>query len=91
MKIILLHGRDKPDQEMQDWGYHGPEILDVKYVHETYRTTLTVGFHSQEAAKKAAAQTGWSFWDDAVLEVEFTEDLIVAKGSYYGDWEFQED
>ena len=69
-----------------------PTLFDVKYVHETYKTTFCVGFHTKEAADKAAALTGWDYWDDdTVLEAVWHEDLIAAGGSYYGDWELVED
>jgi len=95
MKFILLHGRDDPEQQMDDWGYNGPVLNKVKYVHSVYGN-LMIGFHSAEAAKAAHELTGWTFFDDAVLEIAFFEDLVLcrnAKGGaqYYGDWELQEE
>lgn len=33
--VHLLHGRDDPDEEMQDWGYTGPILGPFEYIHVT--------------------------------------------------------
>jgi hypothetical protein len=35
--LKLLHGRDDPDQDMQDWGFDGPTLGPFVAVHVTYR------------------------------------------------------
>jgi hypothetical protein len=95
MKLILLHGRDNPNEDMTDWGYLGPDIENVRYIHSVY-SNFTIGFKSRRDAILAHSLTGWPFFDDMVLEMCFFDDLVVCcpenkKKSYYGDWELQED
>lgn len=35
--LKLLHGRDNPAQDMQDWGYDGPMLGPFEAIHITYR------------------------------------------------------
>ena len=94
MRFILLHGRDNPDQNMDDWGYNGPVLEGVKYLHSVYGN-LTIGFRSRKEARTAHKLTGWPYFDEAVLEITFFEDLVLCrnknrKSQYYGDWEIQD-
>ena len=34
--INLFHGRDSPDENMNDWGFDGPVIGPVDYISWTY-------------------------------------------------------
>ena len=34
--LKLLHGRDDPDQDMNDWGFDGPMLGPFAAVHFTY-------------------------------------------------------
>jgi hypothetical protein len=98
MKMLLIHGRDDPDEDMQDWGYRGQTLEGVAYIHWTYGN-LTVGFVSDEAARAAHGHTGWPFFDKAVLEMHQHDDLIRTNNmsgsgadySYFGDWGLVED
>ena len=95
MKFLLIHGRDDPEQEMNGWGYSGPNLAGVKYLHSVYGN-LTIGFESVREARIAHALTGWPYWDDAVLEITFSKDMdmilcrVDGKEQCYGDWELQE-
>lgn len=80
---------------MEDWGYNGPDLENMKYVHSVYGN-LTIGFKTKKDADAAHHLTGWQYFDDAVLEVSFFDDMVFfhpanGKKSYYGDWEIQED
>jgi len=98
MKMLLIHGRDDPDEDIEDWGYQGMTLKGVDYIHWTYGN-LTIGFVSEDAARAAHDTTGWPFFDKAVLEMREHEDLIQTKNmigsgaafSYFGDWELVED
>jgi hypothetical protein len=90
-KIQPLHGRTNPDQDMNEMGYSGPVIRDVKAIHATYQTHFNVYFRSAEAAQAAQVLTGWEWWDTNALEMRFLDDLLIVDGEYYGDWEIQED
>jgi hypothetical protein len=94
MKMILLHGRTDPGQTMDDWGFTGPVLNNVAYAHWTYGD-LTVGFLTDGDAALARQQTGWELFDDKVLSVSQSDDLIrisTATGEqhYFGDFELQD-
>ena len=58
MKLVLFHGRIDPKEDMHDWGFSGPHIEDVNYVHWTYNSRLVVGFKTQQSAERARTITG---------------------------------
>lgn len=89
MDFLMLHGRDTPDKDMDDWGFNGPTLEGVLWVHFTYMQTLTIGFNNAENFNKAQELTGWPHWDELILEMKFEDDLLLAGGKYYGDWELQ--
>jgi hypothetical protein len=95
MKLITLHGRKSPDDEMPDWGFSGPTLHGIAAVHWTYGT-MNVFFTDVAAAKEAHRLTGWTFFDDHALEMAFSDDLLMIKPeggdvAYFGDFELQDD
>ncbi len=76
MKRVLLHGRTDPDEAMQGWSFHGPTLFGVDFVHSVY-STLTVGFKSAAETEAARRLTGWSVFDDNVLEVRQHDELVM--------------
>ncbi len=77
---------------MNDWGFTGPTITDVRYIHSVYGN-LTIGFTSRSKADQAHKITGWPYFDDAVLEIHQHDDFIMTSipdHRYYGDWELVE-
>jgi hypothetical protein len=36
--LKLMHGRDDPEQQMDDWGFDGPVLGPLEAVHFTYTT-----------------------------------------------------
>ena len=91
MLMKLFHGRSNPDSDMEELGSDGPVLHGVKYVKTTYKNLAWVGFNTVEDYEKAKAATGWTFWDNNVLEVVFLDDMIKAGDAYYGDWEIQDE
>ena len=89
MRLKLLHGRNDPMQDMDGWGFVGPDIRGIAWIHGTYLTTITVGFTSLEEMRLAKEQTGWEEWDHCVLEVRLHSDMIEASGCFYGDFELE--
>lgn len=99
MKVYLhlFHGRNTVDEEMDDWGFNGPTIGPLDYVHTTYATDvkfelpydLARQFFPAEAARHAA-------WcknlkrpvDESNIDIALpiVEGLLVYEGKYYGDW-----
>lgn len=41
--IHLFHGRDDPEQRMDDWGYQGPTLGPFPYIHTTYCVDIKCG------------------------------------------------
>lgn len=48
MYLGLFHGRTKPDQDMTDWGFHGPVIGPLEFVHTTYASEVKLQFTDPE-------------------------------------------
>ena len=92
MKLNLFHGRNDPDEEMNDWGFQGPVLGGVEFVHITYTHHIRVGFDDWSTYRRALELTGWDVWDekDRVLEASIHDDMIVAAGKYYGDWQIEQ-
>lgn len=87
LTLRLLHGREFANQELHDWGCSAPPIHGVSWVHSTYMQTITVGFVNHAAMEIAREQTGWQVWEPLVLEMPLHDDLILAGGNYFGDFE----
>jgi len=50
--LHLFHGRDTADEVLEDWGFQGPHIGPLKYVHTTYRDDIKFQFESPEDFQK---------------------------------------
>lgn len=76
----LLHGRDDPRQQMDDWGFNGPTIGPLRWFHTTYACTLRIAFASESDGQRyfGVRQT------EHFLQLD--RDLLVFNGQYFGDW-----
>lgn len=86
MRLFLYHGRDTPDEELQDWGFDGPELFGISFYIVTYFTHIRFGFKDRESFERAKELTGWEVWDDLQLLMKTHNDLVEANGKFYGDW-----
>ena len=57
----LLHGRDKPDENLDDWGFSGPVFGPLDWFHITYLQTYRFGRESFEA--EIAVTADMFVWD----------------------------
>jgi len=96
LRLLLIHGRHDPDEQLDGWGFSGPDIDGVEALHVTYQQTFVLHFEDRASAAKAQALTGWREWDDQALEMSFHDDMlkvcpIASDGpiAYYGDYELQ--
>jgi len=97
LRMLLLHGRVDPEASPgDDWGFDGPTIEGIVYVHAVYRNQETVGFITQAQAEYAHRQTGWDFFDEKTLEIRYYDDLVVidppgqpSSKKFFGDKELQ--
>lgn len=89
-ELYLLHGRNAPDEKLEDWGFDGHRLQGVTGIHQTYGNPVNVFFVDREAMLNAKARTGWEEWDENALTMKWREDLVYtiegAVESYYGDW-----
>lgn len=46
--LRLFHGRNSPDDQLDDWGFDGPFIGPLESVHCTYATALRLSFVDHE-------------------------------------------
>ncbi|MDR6202525.1 hypothetical protein [Paraburkholderia graminis] len=89
----LFHGRDAADADMDDWGFAGPVIGPLNYVHTTYASEVKLRFIDGRRAALYFPDTGditnlttgeRTPCPEAVLSI--AQDLLVFDGRYFGDW-----
>jgi hypothetical protein len=95
MKLKLLHGRKGKDDDMDKWGFNGPVLERIVYMHATYQTHFKIGFESKKAMLEAQSLTGWDEWDEDTLLMDIDGDLVRTVGSngvpyhYFGDYSLE--
>lgn len=80
MYLGLLHGRDHPQQQMNDWGFNGPMIGPLQWVHTTYASAIRVAFESATDGLRYFGE------EEKEHELELSGDLLTFGGKFYGDW-----
>jgi hypothetical protein len=75
----LFHGRNDPTDQMIDWGFNGPLIGPLTFVHTTYTSTIKLDFVSDKDARRYFPNQG-----DHMLTV--SEDMVLFDSKFYGDW-----
>lgn len=91
MRLITLHGRRSPDEQMDDWGFDGPSFDGIRAIHVTYSSQYNLHFETTEFAQKCVDVTGWEWFDEDAVQMQFHDDLLYMPNSseYFGDWELQ--
>lgn len=92
--LKLFHGRKDPDQDMDDWGFEGPHLGPMKYVHTTYAHDIKFAMEVEaykkafpedaERAERESYYHNGHRWVDGHLMMH--NDMIHLGDSYYGDW-----
>jgi hypothetical protein len=72
--LKLMHGRDHPEQQMNDWGFDGPVLGPFEVVHFTYTTHVRCFPEGSDG-------------DIDAIELCYHDDMLVHEGKYYGDFE----
>jgi hypothetical protein len=72
MYLELFHGRNDPNEDMEDWGFEGPVIGPFTNAHITYNTHIKL----------------WSKRLNKTFKVTFHGDMIEYDGKWFGDWAF---
>lgn len=95
--LKLFHGRNAVDEELDDWGFDGPEIGPLEYVHVTYMCDIKFAMSYSVAAKffpdEAEEHAEWCAVNEIPLDrykiyhyLGIHEALVVHDGKFYGDW-----
>ena len=100
--LHLFHGRDDPNQEMDDWGFRGPTLGPFRYVQTTYMSDVKFAME-REAFKQTFPDIyqGWldKGYSNAQGEYDIAndvfwidgnltvhDDMLEHQGKFYGDW-----
>ena len=85
MYIGLFHGTegDKKRPKTEDWGFEGPVIGPLVYVHSTYGSDVKFKFRYFEDTNKAHQTCGF---DDYEESVNLVDGCFPCLGNLYGDW-----
>jgi hypothetical protein len=75
----LFHGRKDPDDQMIEWGFNGPLIGPLSFVHTTYTNIIKLGFHNTIDEKRY-----FPTQDAPMLTIN--GDMVHYQDCYYGDW-----
>lgn len=88
----LFHGsygldRNKARELFGDWGFNGPIIGPLKYVHTTYANHLKIEFLDAPAIElyKPFIDAD-SFTDELSVQFFTEDDCVVFNGDMFGDW-----
>lgn len=90
--IGLFHGRNSPDEILDDWGFAGPVIGPVDYAHMTYACDLKFSMSAEDFERYfPEVATDWKAKGctpadefDHYLPVQ--NGLVVFDGCYFGDF-----
>ena len=74
MYLGLFHGRDTPNQVMNDWGFDGPALGPLIYFHTTYACSVNLQFTSPSDAHLLTGN------NDTFLELQIDGDLLCFDG-----------
>ncbi len=76
----LFHGRETPMEKMDGWGFNGPAIGPLCWVHTTYAADIKIEFENAEDAELYFGPMG------SPSSLTIDGDMLVFRGLYYGDW-----
>lgn len=87
----LFHGRKKPDEELDDWGFNGPVIGPLEFVHTTYASEVKIEFKTMADFERyfpeeAKRRREGGLFGDPSAQLSIHEDMLVFEGEYFGDW-----
>ena len=82
MFLHLYHGRNAPEELLEDWGFDGPHIGPLELFHTTYRDSCVIGFVDMKTTLKFLPYPQMGI----IHPLNIVEDCIEWKGKFYGDW-----
>jgi hypothetical protein len=75
----LFHGRKDSSDQMDGWGFSGPLIGPLSFVHTTYTNVIKLGFHNPADADEFLP-------GQSMHTLTINGDMVHYKDCYYGDW-----
>lgn len=78
LAIKLFHGRQRPDEELSEWGENGP-LLRIEYLHVIYFTTFQLGTPDND-------EVWLEDWVHGKQDGVLVDGLFYYDGMFYGDW-----
>lgn len=88
--LHVFHGRNTVEEDMDDWGFDGPVIGPLRYVHTTYKSDVKFACAPEVARKFFTEQDVYTFepGSDGLCEgqIFLRDDLLTIDGKFYGDW-----
>lgn len=82
--LALFHGRDDPDQDMDDWGYAGPVIGPLQFAQTTYASEIKLAPLDDDDT--FFARYPFLNADFPRLDMHPIAGLVECQGKFYGDW-----
>ena len=82
--LKLFHGRQRPDECLDDWGEDGP-VLEISWYHETYQCVAAVGIPEDDPSD--FTELFLDDWKPGAQDGVFVENLFHYAGRFYGDFE----
>lgn len=79
--LKLYHGRQRPDEHLEDWGEDGP-VLEIAWYHETYRSVSAIGLIGDNHD-----QLFLDSWVKGKKDGVYVGDLFHYDGRFYADIE----
>lgn len=80
--LALFHGRLQSNEQMDDWGFNGPLIGPLEWVHTTYSLHIRLMFINHDDEKLYFQKPAHPDANDIII----ADDVIPYAGKYYGDW-----
>lgn len=78
--LELFHGRRHPEEPLSGWGFDGPAIGPLKWVHTSYAIDIRIEFED------AAGGLVYFGVEECQFELTLTRGMLAFGGLYYGDW-----
>src|ERR1035438_2114674 len=72
MYLRLFHGRNRPDENLDNWGFAGPTFGPLEFFHITYLTTFRFArdeFEHELSAKHDLFEFGGKYYGDLIVFV----------------------
>lgn len=99
LNLLLMHGRNDPNQDMDDMGYAGPTLRGIPFCHFTYTSFISISdygnmhhaltFEGDQLKLVMREEDAVSALLDDEVGVKEIIEGILCRVMYFGDWEFQ--